>query len=1064
MSKFVHLHTHSHYSLLDGLPKIDELVHRTKELGMDAVALTDHGNLYGAIEFYKKAKAAGIKPILGVEAYIAPNNHQDKSANGEEKYYHLTLLVQNNDGWKNLIRLVTRSHLDGFYYRPRMDKEMLREHGKGLIALSGCLGGEISRLLAANNMQAAVRVAREYQEIFGPDNFYIEISHHPGIKETVPVQERLRALSKETGIPLAATQDIHYLKKEDAEYHDVLLAVQTGNKVGDPDRLTLKQDDFSMKSPEEMEELFSGAKNLSEAIENTVKIGERCNAEIELGKIKLPKFPLPEGEASANKYLEKILRERITNRYPVSSKETEERLTLELGVIERMGFADYFLIVQDFVNWAKERGIVVGPGRGSAAGSIVSYILGITDIDPLKYDLLFERFLNPERIQMPDIDIDITDVRRDEVIGYLREKYGEDRVANIITFGTMAARAAVRDVGRALGVNYSLCDQTAKLVPFNMNLEKSLESVAELRQLYENNDSVRKILDSARHLEGVARHASVHACGIVIGNEPLTNYIPLQRSPQDPNVIITQFEMHAVEDLGLLKMDILGLRNLTIIEETVRLVEELRTEKIEISRLPLDDKKTFSMLQAGNTVGVFQLESSGMTRYLKELKPTELEDIIAMISLYRPGPMELIPEYIARKHGRRPVQYLHPKLEPVLKNTYGIMIYQEQLMNAARVLAGFSLAEADVLRKAVGKKIRKLLQEQKNKLISGCLENGVPQAIAERFWELIEPFDRYGFNRSHGAAYAMIAYETAYLKARYPVEFMTALLNAESGDIERTAFLVTESKKTDIEVLPPDINKSGAVFMPDLPAEASAKARGKNIRFGLSAIKNVGENIVQAIIENRERHGPFKDLASLLTRVQHKDLNKKSLESLIKCGALDSFGIERNQALSNIEELIRFASTVKKEGKNGQTGLFGNQPSSLKLKDAPPASLQEKLRWEKELLGLYVTEHPLNNLKPKIEQAKAKPITEVLANPIESQLCRVAGLVCEIKRVVTKNGKQMLFARVEDAGDALEVIVFTETLAKKPAVWRENLPVLILGRMSTRNGETKMICEEATEL
>lgn len=1049
MPRFVHLHTHSHYSLLDGLPKIDDLVARVKELGMDAAALTDHGNLYGSIEFYKKARAAGIKPILGVEAYIAPNNHKEK--NGEERYYHLTLLVENNDGWKNLIKLVTRSHLDGFYYRPRMDKEMLRANSKGLIALSGCLGGEISRLLAANKMEAATKVAREYQEIFGPDNFFIEISSHPGIKETIAVQERLRFLAKETGIPVVATQDIHYLKKEDAEYHDVLLAVQTGNKVGDPDRLTLKQDDFSMLSPEEMEKLFG---DTPEAVLNTVKIAERCNLEIELGKIKIPKFPLPDGETSANKHLEKILRERIVSRYPEPSKDIEARIALELGVIERMGFADYFLIVQDFINWAKERGIVVGPGRGSAAGSIVSYILGITDIDPLKYGLLFERFLNPERIQMPDIDIDITDVRRDEVVGYLREKYGEDRVANIITFGTMAARAAIRDVGRALGISYSLCDQAAKLVPFNMNLEKSLEMVPDLRQLYENNESVRKIVDAARHLEGVARHASVHACGIVIGSEPLTNYLPLQRSPQDPNIIITQLEMHAVEDLGLLKMDILGLRNLTIIEETVRLIQELHGEKIDITRLPLNDKKVFAMLQAGGTVGVFQLESSGMTRYLKDLKPTELEDLIAMVSLYRPGPMELIPEYIARKHGKRQVIYLHPKLEPVLKNTYGIMIYQEQLMNAARVLAGFSLAEADVLRKAVGKKIRKLLQEQKSKLIQGCLKNGVPQTVAERFWELIEPFDRYGFNRSHAAAYAMIAYETAYLRAHYPVEFMTALLNAESGDIDRTAFLITEAKKMNIEVLPPDINKSGATFIPE----------GENIRFGLSAIKNVGENIVAAIMENRERHGAFTDLSSLITRVQHKDLNKKSLESLIKCGALDSLGTERNKALSNIEELIKFAGTVKKEALNGQTGLFGNQPSSLKIKDAPAATTQEKLRWEKELLGHYVTEHPLNNLKPKIEQAKAKPITEVLANPIESQLCRIAGLVSEIKRVVTKNGKQMLFAKIEDSADSLEVIVFPDTLAKKPAVWKENSPVLILGRMSTRNGEVKMICEDATEL
>lgn len=1051
MTKFVHLHTHSHYSLLDGLPKIDELVARAKELGMDALAVTDHGNLYGAIEFYKKAKAAGIKPILGVEAYIAPGDRRDKNKNGE--YYHLTLLAKNQEGWKNLIKLVTEAHLNGFYYKPRMDKELLKSHGNGLIALSGCLAGEISQNLLKNNYDGAVKAAKEYESIFGKENFYIEIGHHPGVKETLKTRDGLIRLSKETGIPLAATQDIHYLKKEDAEYHDILLAVQTGNNVSDPDRLSLKQDDFSMRSPAEMTELFS---DLLEAVDNTVKIADECNVEIELGKIKLPKFPIPEGEEKADKYLEKLLAEKMPLRYGKQTPEIEARIKMELGVIEKMGFADYFLIVQDFVNWAKERGIVVGPGRGSAAGSIVSYILGITGLDPLKYDLLFERFLNPDRIQMPDIDIDITDVRRDEVLGYLREKYGEDRVANIITFGTMAARAAIRDVGRALGISYSFCDQLAKLIPFNLNLKKSVEQVEELRTFYENNGDAKKIIDAAIHLEGVARHASVHACGLVISNEPLTEYLPLQKAPQDPNIIISQFEMHSVEDLGLLKMDLLGLRNLTIIENTVRLVDELKAEKINISGIPLNDKKTFELLQAGLTTGVFQLESGGMTRNLKDLKPTELEDIIAMISLYRPGPMELIPDYIARKHGKKPVIYLHPKLEPVLKNTYGIMIYQEQLMNAARALAGLTLAEADVLRKAVGKKIRKLLQEQKEKVIQGCLKNGVSAAIAEKFWSLIEPFDRYGFNRSHAACYAMIAYQTAYLKAHYPVEFMTSLLNAESNDIERTAFLINECKKIAIEVLPPDINKSGAAFMPE----------GKNIRFGLSAIKNVGENIVSAIIETRERQGPFENLTTFITRVQHKDLNKKSLESLIKCGALDSIGTERNKALLNIDEILKFTSSIRKGDKSNQSGLFGSSfaAQTLKLKEVPPATAQEKLSWEKELLGLFVTDHPLNKFKTKIEQIKAKPIKELLANGNGSNYQITAGVISKIQRVTTKTGKPMLFVKVEDLHDALEVVVFPDTLVKYPTVWRENCALLILGKMSPRNGETKLICEEATEL
>ena len=1051
MGKFVHLHTHSHYSLLDGLPKIDELVHRTKELGMDAIALTDHGVLYGAVEFYKKARQAGIKPILGVETYVAPSGHRER--NTSEKYFHLILLAKNRTGWKNLIQLVTKAHLEGFYYKPRVDKALLREHHEGLIALSACLAGEPSRLLLAGKAAEAERAAREYHDIFGAGNYYLEIGHHPGIKETIDVRTGLIELSKKTNIPLVATQDIHYLRKEDAEYHDILLAVQTGNKLADEDRLTLKDDDFSMRSPEEMAELF---KDHPEAILNTVRIAEQCAAELELGKIRLPKFPLPDGEKSSNKFLERLIHERTSARYPTPASPVGDRITYELGVIEKTGFADYFLIVQDFVNWAKDRGILVGPGRGSAAGSIVSYILGITGIDPLKYGLIFERFLNPDRIQMPDIDIDITDVRRDEVLGYLREKYGENHVANIITFGTMAARAGVRDVGRALGVSYSFCDQLAKLIPFNQGIEEALKNVKELAALYDQNEDAKRILDAAKHLEGVARHASVHACGIVITGEPLTDYLPLQRAPQDEHTIMSQFEMHAVEDLGLLKMDLLGLRNLTIIENATKLVEDLGGEKVDIEAIPLNDKKTFELLQKAETVGVFQFESAGMQRYMKELQPTELEDLIALVALYRPGPIELIPEYIARKHKQREVRYLHPKLEPILKNTYGIMIYQEQLMNAARALAGFTLAEADVLRKAVGKKIRKLLMEQKDKLIQGCLTNGIPKQTAEQFWELIEPFDRYGLNRSHAASYALIAYETAYLKTHHPVEFMTSVLNAESGDIERTAFVIGECKRMGIEVLPPDIQKSGSGFMPE----------EKNIRFGLTAVKNVGENIVHAIVENRERGGPFKDLSSLLSRVQHKDLNKKSLESLIKCGALDSLGTERNRALGNIDGLLRFGSLARKGQQSSQTGLFGQsfKNGTLKLQDIPAATPQEKLAWEKELLGLYISDHPLNYHKAKIENVKASTIKEILTNASDNKPARFAGIVASIQRIVTKTGKPMLFAKVEDFGDTLEVVVFPNTLMNQATIWRENNAILVAGRLSLRNGEPKLICDDAKEL
>ena len=703
--KFTHLHTHSHYSLLDGLAKIDDLVARTKELGMDSLAITDHGNLYGAIEFYKKAKAGGIKPIIGIEAYMMP---EQSSAGQTEKYYHLILLCQNNAGWKNLLKLVTHANLEGFYYKPRINKDYLRQHSEGLIALSGCISGEIGRLILANKLQEAERVALDYQNIFGSGKFFLEIGHHPGIRETIKVRDAVVKISKKTGIPLVATHDIHYLKPEDAQYHDILLAVQTGNTLNDPDRLSLKDDDFCMRSPAEMAEFF---KDLPEAIANTQTIADQCNLEIELHKIHLPKFDAPDN-ASSIAYLKMLIDERVGKRYATITPTISDRIRYELGVIEKMGFADYFLIVQDLINWAKDRGIVVGPGRGSAAGSIVSYILGITDIDPIKFDLLFERFLNPDRIQMPDIDIDITDKRREEVMGYLKERYGENRVAHIITFGTMAARAAIRDVGRALGISYGFCDQLAKMVPFNQGLEEALKNT-DLAGLYQTNADAKRILDAARHMEGVARHASVHACGIVISESPLTEYLPLQKAPQDDNTIVSQFEMHSVEDLGLLKMDLLGLKNLTTIEETVRLINDTNDNKIDINNLPAKDEKTFKLLQLGDTTGVFQLESSGMRRYLKELKPTELEDIIAMISLYRPGPMELIPEYVARKFGRKKVEYLHPKLEPIFKNTYGIMIYQEQLMSAARMLANFTLSEADVLRKAVGKKIRKLLLEQK---------------------------------------------------------------------------------------------------------------------------------------------------------------------------------------------------------------------------------------------------------------------------------------------------------------------------------------------------------------
>jgi len=1063
MSKFTHLHTHSHYSLLDGLTKIDELVKRVKELGMKSIAVTDHGTLYSAVEFYKKAKAAGVKPIFGVETYVAPRDRFSREPN--EKYYHLILLAKNETGWKNLIKLVTKAHLEGFYYKPRVDKGLLREHHEGLIALSACYSGELARSILNNGDPE--KVIGEYKEIFGPENYYIEIGHHPNFNPAwhEKVWKGLIELSKKTGTPLVATQDSHYLKPEDAEYHDILLAVQTGNKLQDDGRMTMKQDDYSITSPEEMAEIF---KDIPEAVEESGRIAEKCNVELELNKILLPNFPIPSSQ-SANDYLSELVNKKIGERFSEKeqTKELRERLEYELGVITKTGFADYFLIVQDLISWAKTHGIAVGPGRGSAAGSLISYILDITEVDPIKYELIFERFLNPERIQMPDIDIDFADKRRDEVLAYAREKYGEDRVAQIITFGTMAARAAIRDAGRAMGIPYGFCDQIAKMIPFNPTqgmkegwLEKCLKNVDDLKEIYRDNSEAKKLIDAAIHLEGVARHASVHACGTVISRDPLIDTVPLQFAPQNKDIIITQFEMHSIEDLGLLKIDFLGLKNLTIIEETVRLIKELHDKDIKISELPLDDKKTFELLQKADTTGVFQLEGDGMRHYLKDLVPTEFEDIVAMISLYRPGTLEtgMVPRYINRKHKKEKVTYLHPKLETILKKTYGIMLYQEQLMQVARELAGFTFSEADTLRKAVGKKIKALLLEQEEKMVNGMINNGINKPMAKEIWKWFEPFARYGFNRSHAVCYALIGYRTAYLKAHYPEEFMASLFNAEINDIDRIAIIFNEARQKGINVMPPDVNKSSVSFSPD---------GNKTIRFGLLAVKNVGEAIVQAIIDDRMNRGEFKDFNDFLNRIQHKDLNKKSLESLAKSGAFDSLGIERKQALENIDEILRFSTLVKK-GNIQTNSLFGNAPVTLSFKfskHVEPATTLEKLGWEKELLGFYLSDHPLNSHKERIAKMGALKIEEARSKDRKDQVVKIAGTISEIKKILTKNGQPMIFARIEDFSEKpLEIVVFNDTLEKTLDIWEVNNIVAVKGKMSWRNGEPNMVCEKAIKL
>jgi len=1428
--KFTHLHTHSHYSLLDGLPKIPDLLDCVKELGMDSVAITDHGVMYGAVEFYKEAKKRGVKPIIGCEIYVAYESRLDKRPNIDSKSYHMILLVKNQKGYQNLAQLVTTAHLDGYYYKPRIDDELLEKHAEGLIGTSACLNGKIPKMLLANKLEEAESLALKYQSWFGKDSFYLELQEHKNIPEQAALNEKIIALHKKTGIPLVATNDIHYLRPEDAEAQDVLMLINTGADINNPERLSLKSDDFSMLSPETMADIW---KEYPEAIENTQKIADLCNFEFELGKIQLPHFEVPGGK-TPEAYLTEICQAGLAKRFGDHvTKEMQDRMDYELSVINKMGFAGYILIVQDFVNWAKGNHIVVGPGRGSAGGSLVCYATNITNVDPLKHDLLFERFLNPERISMPDIDMDFTDRRRDEVLKYVSEKYGSDHVAQIITFGTMAARAVIRDVGRALQYTYSFCDTMAKLIPFGMDLEESLDAVTELKDLYKNDPMAKKLIDLAKKLEGVARHASTHACGVVISATPLVDSVPLQHPPGQDDAIVTQYEMHSIEDLGLLKMDFLGLKNLTIIEDTLARIYVIRNEKVDMEKIPYDDKKTYKLFQEALTTSVFQLEclsgdtkvstttikklyekkekrklhsvyldegklhkneivdvlkseekdvyrmvtenkwsikaskdhyfmtedgwkklgkmrigekvlmklnanhaiynicitcgkeingqkegeskfcykcsatfysnhskpesrkkiseaqlnfyknggrtwndglnaetneilksnghkisaaltgrsleekfgkvrseemkrassermtgsgnhmfgipsphrkggfrkdlnhyvrssweadfarilnlhkipyqyetktfslvrnngqtvnytpdfyvesqntfyeikgwmhaldqekidlfqrqypqynfvlisatkfaefalqykklvawecpripekqnfdfikvkeiryagkeqtydikmkspgnnyvangflvhnSDGMKRYLKELKPTEFDDIVAMVALYRPGPMQFIPDYIERKHGRQKITYIVPELEPILKNTQGIMIYQEQLMKVAQEIAGFTLGGADVLRKAVGKKIKELLDAQENKFIDGTVKKGFNIKIAKELWQWILPFANYGFPKAHAAAYATIAYQTAYLKAHYPVEFMASVLTSEKADVERIALLIEECKKMDIEVLPPNINESLKNFtvVPDQ----------QKIRFGLLAIKNVGANIIEAVVQERKDHGPFTSIGDFINRVNSKDLNKKSMEALIKAGAFDAFN-ERNQLLANLEKLLEIARENQKQKSNGQIGLFAFAPTAIKteikLEPAQPAHLLEKLTWEKELLGLYVSSHPLQGFK-KLFETKTVAMATIDKSMVNRKII-LGGLISQVKKIITKTGKPMLFMKLEDLTAKTEIVIFPNLLEAKPECLKENKIVFVVGRVDDRNGEIKIVADDVQEI
>lgn len=1078
---------------------------------MHALAITDHGAMYGVIDFYEECLKQGIKPIIGVEAYMAKRGHRDREPKIDSKSYHQLLLAETFEGYQNLIKLTSIAHLDGFYYKPRIDKELLRAHSKGLIGTSSCFNGEIPRRLM-DNWDDGVQALHEYLDIFGRENFFIELQHHPNDDEVVEVNRLLRKLAAQENVPVICTNDVHYLTPDDAEAQDVLVCVSSGKTVHDPNRLNMLGSDISMTSPEQMAEWFA---DVPEALVNTVTIAERCNLTIPMGESIMPVFVIPDDFTVTGKhakkrdryYLRYLCEQGMRERYGVTytcddareegvilesppndptiplAERAKVRLEYELSVIEKMGYESYFLIVQDFLNWARAQNILIGPGRGSGAGSIVGYLVGITTVDPLHYNLIFERFLNPERISMPDYDNDIEDARRDEVIEYVRKRYGTDHVAQIITFGTMAARAAVRDVGRALGVSYAECDHIAKLIPSGpggMTIRQALEAIPELKELYNGNEELRKLLDIASRLEGVARHTSVHAAGVVITREPLTEYVPIQRAAKDDNAIVTQYAMNQVEHIGLLKIDFLGLSNLNIIQQALRVIRKTRSVSIDLDSLPTDNKEAYELLARAETTGVFQLESAGMKRYLKELKPTQFEDIVAMVALYRPGPMDAIPDFVEAKHGRKKVTYLHPILEPILKDSYGVIVTQDQVLEVARKFAGFTYGQADVLRKAVGKKIKSLLDEQREKFITGAVatnsDKGVTQQLAEKVWDFVEPFARYGFNRAHAVCYAMIAYQTAYLKANYPVEFMSALLTSDAGNLDRIGIEISECKDMGIEVLPPDVNESfiefGSLFYTEDRSVPEGKRRDAYIRFGLGAIKNVGIHPAQYIVEERKEHGPYKNLADFLRRCA-PCLNKKVLENLIMAGALDSLG-ERAQLLRSMDNLLMFTSHVAKRKQSNQIGLFGSSAEDehydLILVSAEPASEKQRLTWERELLGIYLTNHPLSPYLAGLPTGR-NTIAE-LSELQDEERVRVCGVVTSLRVILTKkDSKAMAFAQIEDETGVTEAVFFPKTWANCQKGVAEGLAICVEGKVSRREGrgdgeiiELKILADSCSQL
>ena len=1081
MADFVHLHIHSEFSLLDGANRIKDLPVRAKELGMNSIAITDHGVMYGAIDFYKACKKEGVKPIIGCEVYVAPRSRLQKEPGIDNKYYHLILLAKNNQGYKNLSKLVSLSFIDGYYYKPRIDHEILEQYSEGLVCLSACLAGEVNQALLNGQTEKAEEVALWHKKVFGED-YYIEIQNN-GIREQVLANQKLIQLARKLDIPLVATNDAHYLKREDAYNHEVLLCIQTGKRMSDEDRMKFDTDELYVKSPEEMSDYFSA---FPDAIENTVKIAEKCNVEFEFGHTILPNYDVPEGYATHYDFLKELCDNGLKKRYgDVLSKEIQDRADYELGIIKKMGYVDYYLIVWDFIHYAKTHGIPVGPGRGSGAGSILAYAIEITDIDPIKYGLLFERFLNPERISMPDFDVDFADTRRQEVIDYVSQKYGHDHVSQIITFGTMAAKMVIRDVARVLDYPYAEADTLAKMIPneIHITIKKALEQNKELRDRYETDEQTKQILDIAMGLEGMPRQASTHACGVVITKDPVDTYVPLYVRDGQIN---TQYIMTTLEELGLLKMDFLGLRNLTVIQDTINMVKEEKGIDVEFDK-GMSDPKVYKLWQDGNSSGIFQFESQGMTNFMKELKPDCLEDLIAGVSLYRPGPMDQIPRYIRGKQNPGHNEYTHPSLEPILNVTYGCMVYQEQVMQIVRDLAGYSLGRADLVRRAMGKKkldvmakerevfIHGQVDEDGNVVVPGCVRNGIDEASANKIFDEMAEFAKYAFNKSHAACYAVVSYRTAYLKAYYPAEFMAATLNSYLGNLDKAPQYIDECKRLGIEILKPDINHSFENFTVEYEKESTNKY-GK-IRFGLGAIKNVGTVPVKNIVKEREENGEFKNFTDFCERIADTQVNKKCIESLIKAGAFTEFEQTRATLLESFETIIDTIQSGKKKGFSGQVSMFDigseqekeemeKQKYTFKEKEELPE--RELLSMEKEMLGIYVSGHPLEKFREQImHTANISTLNLIDENSklVDGQKVKYAGIITSIKKKYTKNNKIMAFITIEDLYGTAEILAFENAVVGAGRSLIEENIVLVDGRLSIREeGDITIIANEIKEL